>query len=65
MPEAHLITFPDRVIEKIINGEFVKALFFLIKLISSAKMGSLKNEFLLIAISCLSKMMQSRISTLD
>lgn len=60
--ETCLITLPDKVSEKIINSSFLDALFFIIEKISSVKIGTKKHEYLEISLSCISKMMQSRMS---
>jgi len=57
-----LITFPDSILEKIINFEFLNALLFIIEKVSEVKVGTQKNEYLSIGLDCLAKMMQSRLT---
>ena len=60
-----MITFPDKAAAKIINQEFLGALFFIIEKISEAKAGTKKLEYLQISLSCVAKMMQSRLTYVD
>lgn len=56
-----LITFPDKVLEKIINHEFLNSLFYVIEKVMESKVGERKNEYLGIVLECLAKIMQARL----
>lgn len=61
MIDTCLITFPDKVLEKIINHEFLSSLFYVIEKVMESKVGERKNEYLDIVLECLAKIMQARL----